>query len=191
MRVGGMMWVPVDAGRPGDSDEERSAMTHETGADGPGTAAPERVELAFPLRPDLVFLARMTAAAVATRADFGFDQVEDLRLAIDELCITVGGEDGAGGRLRLLFEWTEGTIRVEATLDPDDPGEGGTAANGGASAATTASAPATTPAPTTASTPATGGLSERILEALVDEHGTDDAAGARRAWIVVRRTTPA
>ncbi|MGA2521424.1 MAG: hypothetical protein ABSG81_11480 [Acidimicrobiales bacterium] len=146
-------------------------MTHDTDRDVP---APQRVELAFPPRPDLVFLARMTAAAVATRADFGFDQVEDLRLAIDELCITVAGEGGAEGQLRLLFEWADGTIRVDAALETDGAGPDGPGADGG-------SPPASASA---------GDLSERILDALVDEHGTDSATGTRRAWIVVRRTAP-
>ena len=61
--------------------------------DGRSATLSQRVELALPAQPELLFLARMTAAAVASRAEFGFDQVEDLRLAIDELWVTLAGED--------------------------------------------------------------------------------------------------
>jgi len=134
--------------------------------------ASETVKLSFPLRPDLVYLGRMTAAAEATRAGFGFDQVEDLRLAIDELCITIAGEDDSDGRLDLVFEWTPDSIKVVGTL------------------VATGRDLAQVPEPATVS--GTGGptpreLSERILDALVDEHGLDNAGGAPRGWMVLRR----
>ena len=50
-----------------------------------------RVELSLPADAQMLFLARMTAAAVATRAELNYEQVEDLRLAIDELCIALLG----------------------------------------------------------------------------------------------------
>lgn len=129
------------------------------------------VELSFPVRPDLVFLARMTGTAVASRAGFGIDQVEDLRLAIDELCLTVtgGGEDGRR-RLRLSFEWGDHAIRVHGRLEAP-AGDGAT--------------PAATPE-TEAEATSTE-LSERILDALVDEHGSEHVDGVTRAWMVVRR----
>jgi hypothetical protein len=134
----------------------------------------DRVELSFTLRPDLVFLARMTAAAVASRAQFGIDQVEDLRLAIDELCVTLAGAGGPDARLHLLFEWEPGTIKVLGTLLPADVDAG---------------QPGTAPAPAPVAPPTPDELSARILDALVDEHGTDSTDGASRAWIVVRRTS--
>jgi hypothetical protein len=134
-----------------------------------GVPASQRVELSLPAQPELLFLARMTAAAVASRADFGFDQVEDLRLAIDELCITLAGEDGADGRVHLVFEWTDDAVEVIGKLVPDD------------------TAPAVAIRARTAPPPALNELSQRILDALVDEHGRDGAGGLPRAWIRVRR----
>ena len=60
------------------------------------------VELTIPVTADLVVLARLTAATVASRADFDVEEIEDLRLAVDELCISViqGSSDG---RLDLQF----------------------------------------------------------------------------------------
>lgn len=133
----------------------------------PAGGSPDCVELSFPLRPDLVFLARMTAAAVATRAGFGFDQVEDLRLAIDELCTSVAGEAEGDDQLHLLFEWSQDAIRVEGTL------------RGGVHLVEEPASRSATPTPRE--------LSERILDALVDEHGTESADGPPRVWMVVRR----
>ena len=119
----------------------------------------DRVELSLPARPDLLFLVRMTAAAVASRADFGYDQIEDLRLAIDELCLTVCGEDAAEGRLQLLFKWGDDAIEIVALYDAESDG----------------------------GRPGANELSERILDALVDEHGADVVGGCPRAWLRMRR----
>ena len=58
------------------------------------------VELTIPVKADLVVLARLTAATVASRADFDVEEIEDLRLAVDELCISVI-QDSLEGRLDL------------------------------------------------------------------------------------------
>ncbi|HLX89246.1 MAG TPA: hypothetical protein VKR22_12420 [Acidimicrobiales bacterium] len=127
----------------------------------------DRVELSLPARPDLLFLVRMTAAAVASRADFGYDQIEDLRLAIDELCLTVCGDAPTDGRLQLLFKWGEDAIEVVGVYEPDS-GEGALSVD---------------PEP---AQPASE-LSQRILDALVDEHGTDLIGGCPRAWLRMQR----
>jgi anti-sigma regulatory factor (Ser/Thr protein kinase) len=134
-------------------------------------SSPQRVELSLPAQPEMLFLARMTAAAVASRAEFGFDQVEDLRLAIDELCITLAGEDGSDGRVNLAFEWSADDIEVVGTFIPESSQGVGVAKRG----------QKLIPAPTL------NELSERILDALVDEHGTDNTGGSARAWFRVRR----
>ena len=134
------------------------------------TPAQQRVELSLPAQPELLFLARMTAAAVASRADFGFDQVEDLRLAIDELCITLAGEDGTDGRVKLVFEWDADVVEVEGTLvgDQDQLAPVGHEQ-------------------TDSPDISVSELSGRILDALVDEHGADHLGGVPRAWFKVRR----
>lgn len=117
------------------------------------------VELIIPVQSDLVVLARLTAATVASRAGFDVEEVEDLRLAVDELCVSiVNGSDA--GRLNLIFISDEGSVEVICTLDG--------------------------PAPT--SRPADDGygehdLSIRILDALVDEHGEESGDGHRRVWL--------
>ena len=126
----------------------------------------DRVELTLPARPELLFLVRMTAAAVASRADFGYDQIEDLRLAIDELAVTVCGSSGEDGRLELLFKWSDDTVEVVGVHQRED-------------------AERSRPDLTVAR--AADELSSRILDALVDEHGADVVGGCPRAWLRMRR----
>lgn len=135
--------------------------------DGEALQEHDHVELSLPARPDLLFLVRMTAAAVASRADFGYDQIEDLRLAIDELCLTVAGEAPVEGRLQLLFKWGDDAIEVVGVYEADE-GERG-------------------PRRDLAVAQPANELSERILDALVDEHGTDTVGGCPRAWLRMRR----
>jgi hypothetical protein len=126
----------------------------------------DHVELSLPARPDLLFLVRMTAAAVASRADFGYDQIEDLRLAIDELALTVSGDEATAGRLQLLFKWTEDAVEVVGIYEPDEQER---------------------PRRDLGVAEPANELSARILDALVDEHGADVVGGCPRAWLRMRR----
>jgi hypothetical protein len=120
------------------------------------------VELTLPVKADLVVLARLTAATVASRANFDIEEIEDLRLAVDELCVSLVG-DGTDGRMTLRFTRDEDQIEVEGAFH----------------AAPEASSPVVTHDPE--------GLSERILDALVDDHGFDEQDGQPRAWLRKRR----
>jgi len=46
----------------------------------------ERVEVAIPVRPEFVSVARLTAATVAARQGFTYDEIEDLKIAVGEAC---------------------------------------------------------------------------------------------------------
>ena len=77
----------------------------------------EPVELSIPVQADLILLARLTAATVASRAGFDVEEVEDLRLAVDELCVSV--VNGAStGRLQLTFVTTDGNVEVSCAVVP-------------------------------------------------------------------------
>jgi hypothetical protein len=129
-----------------------------------------RVELSLGADAQMLFLARMTGAAVASRADFEYEQVEDLRLAIDELCVRLMSASSSGGRLALLFQWDDaGTLDVTGTLIPENRPSG----NG------------RRPRPEMAAV--SNELSERILDALVDDHGGDTLGDVHRAWLRMRR----
>ncbi|HEY1988462.1 MAG TPA: ATP-binding protein [Acidimicrobiales bacterium] len=122
----------------------------------------DTVELTIPIRSDLLILARLTAAAMAARAEFGIEDIEDLRLVVEELCISVIGSM-TNGTLHLRFSEEDGAITVGCSVsgegDDDAPGE---------------------------SEP--DELSLRIIEALVDEYGEDSVGGRRQAWIRKHRS---
>jgi anti-sigma regulatory factor (Ser/Thr protein kinase) len=120
------------------------------------------VDLSMPVEADLLVLARLTAATVAARAAFGIDEIEDLRLVTEELCLSVIG-DAKAGVVHLRFLRDDGAITIECSVDPDEFGE----------------VPAAE----------VDELSMRIIEALVDEHGTATRGTRPCAWIRKYRGT--
>ena len=110
------------------------------GAKPKGDKIPE-VHLALPATPEFVRLARVTATGLASRAGFSIDEVEDRRLAIDELCFTLIGSKGRDGRLELRYRLDGTELEVHGSLDADD-----------------------------VDVPHLSDWSDQILDALVDEH---------------------
>ena len=70
-------------------------------------AVRDEVRLTVPATPEFLRLARVTASGLASRLGFTYDEVEDLRLAIDELCFVLIGR----GR--------DGTVRLRYAVRPD------------------------------------------------------------------------
>ncbi len=125
----------------------------------------DRVELTFPARGDLIVLARLVTSAVSARAGFDIEELDDLRLAVGELCLlTLQGSTAGQGDLRLELTVLGDAISVSCTLER--------------------AAAADTPNPDGDDIP---GLSEQILDALVDEHGRERQDGSVRAWLQKRR----
>jgi hypothetical protein len=73
-----------------------------------------RVALTLPTAPEFVRLARLTAAGLASQIGFTYDEIEDLRIAVDELCYLIVGPDGHRGTMVLWFSNEGRTITVEA-----------------------------------------------------------------------------
>lgn len=136
--------------------------------------ATKRVELSIPASVEWLALARTTGAAIASRWSFSYDEIADLRLAIDELCLTLV-EGSPAERLELIYALEDDALSVRGEAVGSD-----SALNGDSPSAVT----------TTGEIELSGDLSARILDALVDEHGTDSEGGSRRAWLRKRRTTP-
>jgi hypothetical protein len=120
------------------------------------------VDLSIPVQADLVVLARLAAATVASRAGFGVEDIEDLRLAVEELCLSLVGsrEDG---RLHLNYECDGDAITVHCAYEVGDPTRGPSGADA-------------------------DDLSLRILDALVDEHGHGPSNGQPAAWLRKQRS---
>lgn len=125
----------------------------------------ETIEISFPARAELVMLARFAAATVAARAGFDVEEIEDLRLAVDELCISLGpmSDDCC---LRIRLERADDTVTITGTLEPyAAPAEVGTAEADSVSWKRAAE------------------LSALLLDSLVDEHGRDNRNEVGFAWL--------
>src|SRR5438270_9637301 len=73
------------------SPEQKGAMEH--------VGKEAEVRLSIPASPEFLRLARLAAAGLASRMGFTCDEVEDLRIAIDELCFSLVGKPGRPGTI--------------------------------------------------------------------------------------------
>ena len=124
-------------------------------------AMSEVIELTMSRKPELLALVRFAAATLAAQAQFSVEEVEDLRLAADEICLSVSSGGGSTPmRLRLTSDGD--VIEISCTVDADTSvtADGDDFENE---------------------------WSLRILDALVDEHGRDSSGNGYRAWLRKRR----
>jgi anti-sigma regulatory factor (Ser/Thr protein kinase) len=114
----------------------------------------DEVKLVVPASPEFVRLARVTASGLANRLGFSYDEIEDLRLAVDELCHAVIGPSGRAGIVTLRYLMEDGGLCVEGHghFDPGGPPV------------------------------ALSGLAHQILSALADEHDVREDDGQPTVW---------
>ena len=62
----------------------------------------------------------MMTAGVASRLDFTYDEVEDLRIAIDELCFSLVGRNGRPGTIALRYRMLPEGVEIVGTGHFDD-----------------------------------------------------------------------
>ncbi len=74
------------------------------------------VEVRVPADGAYVSTLRLTAAALAARCDLTIDDIEDLRLAVDEACALLLPHAGPGSALDARFELTRGSLEVHASV---------------------------------------------------------------------------
>ena len=102
----------------------------------------EEVRLTMPAKPQLLRVARLAAAGLAGRLGFSFDEIEDVKIAVDELCFALVGTKGRDGDLTVVYRLLPDALEIEGT----------------------GSLPSGYPRP------APSELSAQILAAVVDEH---------------------
>ena len=102
----------------------------------------DEVQLVMPADPEFLRLARVTAMGLASRLSFTIDEIDDLRIAIDELVFGLIGTKGRPGRVTMRYSLLERGLEVQGTGSFEDG------------------------APTAGLTE----LSELILDAVADEH---------------------
>lgn len=120
------------------------------------------VRLAIPAAPEFLRLARLAAADVATRAGFSFEDIEDLRIGVDELCHLLMAPGHQDQHLELTFGLRPDSVTVEGecrSLDAIDPAVAQTE------------------------------LSQTIVTAVVDEHEVSGDDGVARFRLKKRAPT--
>lgn len=129
----------------------------------------EHIDLSVPARAEYLALARFHVGTVAARIEMSVDDMDDLNLAVEELCLMLlGRRTWPGGRLCIEINWDLSIVEVTCSLDKS-PG----------------------PAIHSELDEPFGVLpqsfSNRILDALVDEHGASLDDGQPHAWLRKRR----
>jgi len=94
------------------------------------------VTLSIPCAPEYVGTARLTILGIASRMNFAYDHIEDIRLAVGEACTNAidraarlkGSNDGAPALITITSHIEPSRLTIEVT---DHAGKAATAANGG------------------------------------------------------------
>ena len=120
----------------------------------------EEVRLTLPATPHLLRVARLTAAGLASRLGFNLNEVEDVKIAVDELCHAMVGSQGRDGTLTLVYRLHAGALVIEGISD----------------------------FPAVPAGPVTTALSAMILAAVVDEHEMSHVDSTIRFRLTKRAT---
>jgi serine/threonine-protein kinase RsbW len=77
------------------------------------------INVTVPARPDFLHVVRSVTASVAARMDLGYDDIEDLRIAVDEACAQLLSSAGQASKLSLIITPSEGRVVVVVCTDGD------------------------------------------------------------------------
>jgi hypothetical protein len=131
----------------------------------------DQVVLVVPARPEMWSIVRMTASVLASRIELSFEDVEDLRLAVTELCSSCAVDATLEATCQARFEISRDRFELHLEVAP-----------------VLASPPPT-------SEPGSLGmleLSDQILRATVDSHAIDPVQdGLRHAYLCKDSTASA
>jgi serine/threonine-protein kinase RsbW len=81
----------------------------------------ESVRLSVPARPEFVHVLRSVTAAVASKVPLSLDDVDDLRLAVDEACARLLSLPGKPTAFRLDLRSLPDRFEVVAAVDSSTP----------------------------------------------------------------------
>jgi serine/threonine-protein kinase RsbW len=85
------------------------------------TGSTPDVELRIPADSAFLAVLRTATAGLAARLDFTLDDIEDLRIAVDEACAMVLPQAREGSDLTCAFTLGEGTLEVAVSAESDEP----------------------------------------------------------------------
>src|SRR6478609_2239393 len=90
----------------------------------PARAVSDEVELRLPADSAYLSVLRTATAGLAARLDFTLDEIEDLRIAVDEACAMLLSQAVPGADLECEFSLQDASMRVSVsvlTLDGQEP----------------------------------------------------------------------
>jgi serine/threonine-protein kinase RsbW len=103
---------------------EREGTTTQVNSASPSGAGRDVVVLRLPAAGAYLSVLRTATASLASRLDFTIDDIEDLRIAVDEACAMLLTQALPGADLDCSFELTADAIRIDVsvlTLDGREP----------------------------------------------------------------------
>lgn len=107
------------------NERAEDRVTEGTAATQAGPAkARDSVAVRLPATSAYLSVLRSVTAGLAAQLDFTLDEIEDLRIAVDEACGLLIGRRVAGGELDCDFSLSEDAMRVGvsvATVDGTEP----------------------------------------------------------------------
>lgn len=124
--------------------------------------------LTVPALPEFLRVVRVTASGLSSRLGFSIDDVDDLRLALDELCFTLIGKGSDDASLTLRYEVTDEQLQISGSTPANETNKNET-------------------------NKADSGLadfSRQILTALVDEHRVWTDGEGKHFSLVKQRAVP-
>ena len=80
----------------------------------------ELIRLSVPASLEFVRIVRLTASGIASRLGFDVDEVENLRVAVDELASLVLEQAESAGTLDIDFMVHDGELRIEGRVPAPD-----------------------------------------------------------------------
>jgi serine/threonine-protein kinase RsbW len=81
------------------------------------------VVVTAPARAEMVHVLRAVASSLAARMDFPYDDIDDLRISIDEACAQLLAVAGGAGTFTLRLTSAAGGIEALVSLDGDGAAE--------------------------------------------------------------------
>lgn len=82
-----------------------------------GMSSQNSVELSIPAKVEFIRLGRLVGSGLAAQAEFSVDEIEDIRIAVDELCATLVEHSIDGSTMVLTFRIEGPTLRCTAHVE--------------------------------------------------------------------------
>jgi serine/threonine-protein kinase RsbW len=78
------------------------------------------IHLEIPASGAYLAVARAAATGLAAQLHFTYDEIDDLRIAVDEACTQLMARRGSAGTIRLVYQMEDDALCVEVSVDASD-----------------------------------------------------------------------